>query len=619
MSATPSTTWSGRPRAGRSRGDAPRARASTIPPIRAVPALPRQRAVRRSRRVLSLWRAGRPSCCWSGCRRRSSSASAPCCSRRCSAFRSACGPRCIARSVVDASPADCSRSSASRCRPSSIGIVLILIFSVWLGWLPSFGRGDDGGDLGGWTTGLLTVERPQGADPAEPDARPVPDDADHAAGARRDAARCCAPTSSSSRARAACRAAPSITAMRSAIRCVPVITIIGLQFGNIFAFSIIVETVFQWPGLGLLVIQSIQFADVPLLAAYLVMIALGFRAASISRSICSTRRSIRACAPACVRRGRAHEHGCRRAGAQRWWDSDLAYDFRRSPFAISPPSSTIVLIAVAAIGRRLSSRRSTPSIRRAPMSSMRACRRAPRACSAATYLLGTDPQGRDMLSAMMYGLRTSLLVGVGSVAARGARRHLARPAQRLFRRLARRRDHAHRRRSAQLPGDPDRAADRWRHPHRYGPGHHDALAIPVLVIAIAASLLGAVRPHGPRAGAGRARQGICARRPDDRRRPAAHRAHAHPARTCSGRCWSSPRSISRSPSWPRRRCRFLGVGVPPTQPSLGTLVRIGNEFLFSGDWWISMFPGGLLVLLSLAINLLGDWLRDALNPRLSNG
>jgi peptide/nickel transport system permease protein len=57
---------------------------------------------------------------------------------------------------------------------------------------------------------------------------------------------------------------------------VPVITVVGLQFGNIFAFSIIVETVFQWPGLGLLVIQSIQFADVPLLASYLVLIAFGF-------------------------------------------------------------------------------------------------------------------------------------------------------------------------------------------------------------------------------------------------------------------------------------------------------------------------------------------------------
>jgi len=61
---------------------------------------------------------------------------------------------------------------------------------------------------------------------------------------------------------------------------------------------------------------------------------------------------------------------------------------------------------------------------------------------------------------------------------------------------------------------------------------------------------------------------------------------------------------------------FLGVGVPPTQPSLGTLIRIGNDFLFSGEWWITIFPGAALVIMVLAINLLGDWLRDALNPRL---
>ncbi|MEM8975413.1 MAG: ABC transporter permease [Pseudomonadota bacterium] len=61
---------------------------------------------------------------------------------------------------------------------------------------------------------------------------------------------------------------------------------------------------------------------------------------------------------------------------------------------------------------------------------------------------------------------------------------------------------------------------------------------------------------------------------------------------------------------------FLGVGVPPTTPSLGTLIRIGNDFLFSGEWWITIFPGVALVLLVLAINLLGDWLRDALNPKL---
>lgn len=61
---------------------------------------------------------------------------------------------------------------------------------------------------------------------------------------------------------------------------------------------------------------------------------------------------------------------------------------------------------------------------------------------------------------------------------------------------------------------------------------------------------------------------------------------------------------------------FLGVGVPPTTPSLGTLIRIGNNYLFSGEWWITLFPASALVILVLAVNLLGDWLRDALNPKL---
>jgi peptide/nickel transport system permease protein len=61
---------------------------------------------------------------------------------------------------------------------------------------------------------------------------------------------------------------------------------------------------------------------------------------------------------------------------------------------------------------------------------------------------------------------------------------------------------------------------------------------------------------------------------------------------------------------------FLGVGMPPTNPSLGTLIRIGNEFLFSGVWWVVIFPSLTLVVLVLAVNLLGDWLRDALNPKL---
>jgi len=155
-----------------------------------------------------------------------------------------------------------------------IGIVLILIFSVWLGWLPSFGRGATV-SFGSWTTGLLTLGglkalllpsltlglfqmtlilrlvRAEMLEVLRADyikfahARGL---TDHAVNYRH--------------------------ALRNTL--VPVITIIGLQFGNVFAFSIIVETVFQWPGLGLLVIQSIQFADVPLLAAYLVMTAFGF-------------------------------------------------------------------------------------------------------------------------------------------------------------------------------------------------------------------------------------------------------------------------------------------------------------------------------------------------------
>jgi peptide/nickel transport system permease protein len=61
---------------------------------------------------------------------------------------------------------------------------------------------------------------------------------------------------------------------------------------------------------------------------------------------------------------------------------------------------------------------------------------------------------------------------------------------------------------------------------------------------------------------------------------------------------------------------FLGVGVPPTTPSLGTLIRIGNDFLFSGEWWITLFPVAFLVLLVLSVNLVGDWLRDTFNPKL---
>ena len=155
-----------------------------------------------------------------------------------------------------------------------IGILLILVFSVQLGWLPSFGRGDTVA-LGWWTTGLLTasglkalilpsitlglfqmtlIQRLVRSEMLEV--------------LRTDYIRF-------ARARGLTdRAVHFGHALKNTL--VPVITITGLQLGAIIAFAIITETVFQWPGMGLLFIQAVQFADVPVMAAYLCLIALFF-------------------------------------------------------------------------------------------------------------------------------------------------------------------------------------------------------------------------------------------------------------------------------------------------------------------------------------------------------
>ena len=155
-----------------------------------------------------------------------------------------------------------------------IGILLILVFSVLLGWLPSFGRGETVA-LGFWSTGLLTLDgwlhlvlpavtlsvfqlalilrlvRAEMLEVLRTDyikfarARGLPDRAVHFGHALKNTL-------------------------------VPVITITGLQLGSLIAFAIITETVFQWPGMGFLFIQAVQFADVPVMAAYLCLIALIF-------------------------------------------------------------------------------------------------------------------------------------------------------------------------------------------------------------------------------------------------------------------------------------------------------------------------------------------------------
>ena len=231
------------------------------------------------------------------------------------------------------------------------------------------------------------------------------------------------------------------------------------------------------------------------------------------------------------------------------------------------------------------------------------------------YLLGTDDQGRDVLSAIIYGSRMSLLVGVlatllamvigvtlgllsgyvgGKLDAfimRVADVQLSFPAiliALLVDGLAR----------AALPKEM-----------------HDQLALYVLVLAIAAS--GWVRYARTVRGSTlveRNKEYVQAARVIGRHPLAIMFTHVLPnalgpvlvlVTLHIGEAIITEATLS-----------FLGVGVPPTQPSLGTLIRIGNDFLFSGEWWITVFPGAALVILVLSINVLGDWLRDALNPRL---
>jgi peptide/nickel transport system permease protein len=231
------------------------------------------------------------------------------------------------------------------------------------------------------------------------------------------------------------------------------------------------------------------------------------------------------------------------------------------------------------------------------------------------FLLGTDDQGRDVLSTIMHGSRVSLVVGIcavflsmlvgvslglisgyvgGSLDAfimRVADIQLSFPAILI----------------ALLIDGGARAA--------LPKGMHDQVAVYVLIFAIAAS--GWVRYARTVRGSTlveRNKEYVQAARVIGRKPLAIMFTHVLPnvtgpvlvlATLHVGTAIITEATLS-----------FLGVGVPPTQPSLGTLIRIGNDFLFSGEWWITVFPGAALVILVLSINVLGDWLRDALNPKL---
>jgi peptide/nickel transport system permease protein len=232
-----------------------------------------------------------------------------------------------------------------------------------------------------------------------------------------------------------------------------------------------------------------------------------------------------------------------------------------------------------------------------------------------TYWLGTDPQGRDMLSAILYGSRVSLLVGFASVlfsmtigiAAGLLAGYLGGRTDALLMRIA----------DIQLSFPAILVALLVFGIFRgvVPPAQQEQATLYVLIVAIGLSNWAQyARTVRATTLVEKGKVYVDAARLIGLRPLVIMAKHVLP--NVTGPVFVIATINLALAIIEEATLSFLGVGMPPTQPSLGTLIRIGQGFLFSGELWILAFPAAALILLSLAINLLGDWLRDALNPRL---
>ena len=299
---------------------------------------------------------------------------------------------------------------------------------------------------------------------------------------------------------------------------------------------------------------------------------------------------------------------------QRFLHSDFVFDFKRSPLAIVAATLVLILFLVAIFAPLIAP---TNPFNPASLNLMNGFTppATPNLFTGESFILGTDGQGRDLLSAIIYGLRVSLFVGIMSVLlAMGLGISLGLLAgyvggwvDNLIMRIA----------DIQLTFPSILIAMLIFGVMRgiIPPDYRDEMAIAVLITAIGLSeWVPFARTVRATTLVEKEKEYVQAARLIGLKRGQIMWRHILPN-------VMSPVLVIATITLAlaiiaEATLSFLGVGAPPTEPSLGTLIRIGQDYLFSGEWWILLFPSVTLLILALSVNLLGDWLKDTLNPRL---